>query len=88
MDAVSFLRSNHSEGGGRGAQICIAAEFVGPSNECISLCALGSFIDLLPFLHKGISQQVVMTEALLQLHSKINTPNFRLHFQERDDGLP
>lgn len=71
MDAEDFLRSNHSEGGAAAAaQIRIAAEFVGASNECISLCALGSFIDLLPFLHKGIMQLVVMTEALLQLHSE------------------
>lgn len=88
MDAVSFLRSNHSEGGERGGraggpQICIAAEFVGPSNECISLCALGSFIDLLPFLHKGISQQVVMTEALLQLHSKSTLQTSGCIFKKR-----
>lgn len=74
---LSFLRSNHGEGGAA-AQICIAAEFVGPSNECISLSVLGSFIDLLLFPHKGIILQVVMTEALLQLHSK-STP-FGLHF--------
>lgn len=67
-----FLRSDRSAGGAAAAtaKICIAAEFVGASNECISLRALGSFIDLLPFFLKGSMRLVVMTEALLQLRSK------------------
>lgn len=42
----------------------------GASEERPSSCVLGSRIDLLPSLYKGIDRQVVLTGAPLQLHSK------------------
>lgn len=75
MDAMGFLRSNHGEGGATAAagaaEICIAAEFVRASNECISSRALGiasSICYLFPT--RTSSRLVVMTEAPLQLRSK------------------